>query len=117
MGINNERKSGVVIKAIIDGKDRNFCFPEKTDPEAIKAYILILAKNHNLEVDPKNIYYMGNQSLNINDSLDSLETINDYIDFLIKLKQKEKEKENTESKYREWDFSFSDVVEKQHHNK
>ena len=117
MAINNGKISAAVLRTVISGTDRTFCFPEKTDIEAIKAYIIKAARDKKLEANENDFYYTGNITVSSTSSFDTLETVDKYLDFLIELKKKNKEQEPSESKSREWNISFTDIIERSHRKK
>ncbi len=119
MEINTGMQSTAVVRTIIEGKERSFCFPERTNTDAIKEHIITAAKKRKLEVNEKDIYYVGNKLIGIGANLDSPITITNYLDSLVREKEKNNGQNNKapERKYREWNFSFSDIIEKSHRSR
>lgn len=106
MVINSGKKSTVVMKVKVNGYERTFEFPEQTDTEAIKNYIIEAAKDYNLTIDENETYYMGNKLISNDTNYNSLDDVDSFFLFISSLAKKDKRSEDTSELPHDWENFF-----------
>ena len=81
-------KSAAVLRVKIETNDRYFNFPEKTNTDAVKSYIIEEALKYDLTVDPQEIYYIGNRMIGNTERYNTIEDIDNYLVFITSKKKK-----------------------------
>ena len=76
------KKSSTVLKVKLGPYERYFYFPELTNTDEMRDYIVEAAKEYAMPVNPNEIYYIGNKMIGIEESYHTLEDIDQYLIFL-----------------------------------
>ncbi len=76
------KKSSTVLKVKLGSYERHFYFPELTDTEKMRDYIVEAAKEYEIPVNPSEIYYIGNKMIGIEERYHTLADIDQYLIFL-----------------------------------